>query len=150
MDDYPSQKRIAAWITGWTLFGFLLVIAVTAGVLLWRYVIAAPAGKVQARQQIQSGNYRIAAYNHFFDLCASVQTKEATIAALQQELATRPPESRIEQINASITANVAGRADDINQYNADAEKDYTLAQFRASKLPFQLDPRTKETRCALP
>lgn len=105
-------------------------------------------GKTQMEQQINgNGSYRIAAYNHFYDLCAGVQTKEASIANLKAELPTDGPD-RKPIVQASITALENQRADDINTYNADAHKSDTLAQFRASDLPFQLDPTEDHTTCS--
>lgn len=142
-----SQKGLYGNAVAW-LAGILLLVGLIAGIVFGiRWVTAPVKGKLQAREQINSGSFRIAAYNHFFDLCASVQTKEQTIVALEQELATKPTADRRSQIEASITANRAGRADDINTYNADAHKSYTIGQFRSSGLPFTLYPTTKETAC---
>jgi hypothetical protein len=126
-----------------------LVIALTAAGLLWRYVIAEPRGKVEQEEILQQGQNRIARYDHFFNLCAGVQSDEATIAALKQELATNPRAQRVEQINATITALRSGRAEKINQYNADARKSGTLAQFRSSDLPFQLNLAEEATTCVV-
>lgn len=80
-------------------------------------------------------------------MCAAVQSDEARLAAQRVELksATGDDKSRVEANIAGITAD---RADAINQYNADAQKSYTIGQFRASGLPFTLGP-TKETRCSV-
>jgi hypothetical protein len=124
-----------------------LVVGLTAAGLAWRYVIAEPRGKVQQEEILQRGQNRIARYDHFFNLCAAVQSDEATIGALTQELATDPPVSRVTQINATITALRSGRAEKINQYNADARKSGTIAQFRSSDLPFQLVHTEEVTSC---
>lgn len=147
--DPQSQKALFANIWLW-IIGFIVVAGIIGVIgFAFDWFSAPVKGKLQARQEINSGSYRIAAYDHFFDLCASVQSKEGTISALQQELTTHPPESRVEQINATITAVRSARIDDIRTYNADAEKSYTIGQFRASKLPFQLNIDSKETQCAL-
>lgn len=149
-DDLYVPKTQKGWYGNGVLWvlGILAVIGLVALIVFGVRWITAPAkGKLQAREQINSGNFRIAAYDQFFNQCVSVQTKEAAIEALEQELATNPSAQRKEQINASLTANRIGRVSDIRQYNADAEKSYTVGQFRASKLPFQLDPTAKETTC---
>lgn len=107
-------------------------------------------GTEQIEKTKGSGDYRIASYDHFFNLCASVQSKEATIDALEKELSRKPDpsESRTEQIYAAITANEAIRAETINQYNVDAKKEATVGQFRASNLPYELNANAKETQCA--
>lgn len=125
----------------------VLIIALTLGGLVWRYVIAEPRGKVQQEEILQQGQNRIARYDHFFNLCAAVQSDENTMEALRDELATNPPADRVTQINATITALRSGRAEKINQYNVDARKSGTIAQFRSSDLPYQLDMTTEVTLC---
>jgi hypothetical protein len=132
------------------LIGLLiLIVAISAFSLGYRWLIAEPKGRVEAREQILSGTNRIAQYDYFFNLCAGVQSDEASIVNLQRELETGPSQSRREQINASITGLRNGRAEKINQYNVDAAKGYTAGRFRASKLPFQLDPTQEVTVCVL-
>lgn len=126
---------VAMWIFGWGLF--------QRGTADFR-------GKTEQIEKTKANaDYRIASYDHFFNLCASVQSKEATIKALEKELERKPApsQSRTEQIYASITANEAIRAETINQYNVDAEKTATVGQFRASNLPYELNVNTEETRC---
>jgi len=101
----------------------------------------------QKERTVADPNYRIAQYDHFFDLCASVQSDEATIQVLLDELATKPSQKRTEQINATLAGVRANRASSINQYNADARKAGTAGQFRASDLPAHLDLNARETSC---
>jgi len=142
-----SRKRLVGETSFWIAVVLGAVVLLTILGLGWRYVLADPKGRVQAQEQIKSGSSRIAAYNHFFDLCASVQSDEATIVSLNQELTTGPSESRRGQIQATLTALRSGRAEKINQYNADARKDYTIGQFRSSGLPYTLDPTLEKTSC---
>lgn len=145
MYGVPRRRLVGeAWF--WIVMVVVAALAIGALTFAIRWVTAGPKGQLQAREQIQSGNSRIAAYNHFFDLCAAVQTDEATIKAQQDELATGPSESRRGQIHANIAALTAARAEKINQYNADARKDYTIGQFRSSGLPYTLGD-SKETSC---
>lgn len=97
-----------------------------------------------------SGDFRIAAYDHFFNLCAAVQSDEASIDSLKEELNTNPSDGRKEQVQASMTALRSSRAEKINQYNADAHKDFTVGQFRDSQLPFTLDRNSEATTCTVP
>lgn len=106
-------------------------------------------GETEQIERVQADpNYRIQAYDSFFNRCAAVQNKEATIKALKAELETNPPQSRVTQINATITALTAARAADINQYNADASKTDTRANFQASNLPYRLNENVESTSCA--
>jgi hypothetical protein len=77
-----------------------------------------------------------------------VQSKEANITNLKTELKGKPTEEREAQLRTFITAAMNGRAELINQYNADARKEGTIGQFKASDLPYQLDLQG-ETTCVL-
>lgn len=129
----------------------VLSIALFAAGLAFRYFTADVRGRVDAQEQILSGPNRIAQYDHFFNLCASVQSLEAQLDALNVELPRAPTVRDESRILASITGVTAARARAINQYNADALKSYTSARFRDSDLPFQIPTGPYEgtpTSCA--
>ena len=142
------------------IFAVVMVIAMGIGAMWifgWGWFQRSTAdfrGKTGQIEQVHGDpNYRIAAYDHFFDLCAAVQTTEASIQALEDERndTTNPPTtSRQSQISTNLTALRASRAGLINQYNADAHKADTKANFLASDLPFQLDSKAEETSCTAP
>jgi len=112
--------------------------------------LAEPKGRLEARKEIQSGDFRIAAYDHFFNLCSAVQADEGRISALSEELALVEPGSRREtQVQASLTAVRSSRIEKIQRYNADAARDYTVGQFRDSDLPYRLNPNQENTSCAV-
>lgn len=131
----------------------LLVAAVIGGMAVFglgwfKKTTADFRGSVAATERVHaSGAYRIAAYDQFFDRCAGVQAKEATIAALEQERATAN-EARQQQIDATLTAVRSSRAQDIARYNADASKTDTVGNFLASNLPYSLDVNQESTTCA--
>lgn len=105
-------------------------------------------GETEAIEETQAnGDYRIASYNHFYDLCASVKSLENKIDNMKSELEKTDKDQRELVLNASITASKNKRAELINTYNADARKDFTVGQFRASDLPYQLDVDEEETIC---
>lgn len=107
-------------------------------------------GDVEATERTGgSGAFRITAYDHFYDLCAAIQGEEDRLESLRRELETNPSESRRNQLNATIAAVEAARDRKIREYNVDARKDYTLGEFRASDLPFELDPDQEETSCEI-
>ncbi len=141
-----TQKGAYANAVAWVL-GILAIVGIVAGITFGvRWLTAPVKGKLQAREQINSGAFRIAAYNHFFDLCASIQGLEGQLAAQRVELATSTGDDK-----ARVEANIAGiqgaRQQAIAEYNADAQKSYTIGQFRASGLPFALSPATEVTSC---
>lgn len=120
------------------LVAFIATIAAIAAITFGiRWAVAGPNGKLAAREQINSGSYRIAAYDHFFNLCAAIQTLESSIDAQTEELKTATGDD-VGRVNANIAALKSARAGAIFDYNADAQKSYTLGQFRSSHLPYRL------------
>lgn len=91
---------------------------------------------------------RLSAYSHFFDLCSQVQSDESRIKNLEAELSGQPApsEARVGQIQASITAVRNQRAENINRYNTDSAKDYTIAHFKDLDLPTRLSVEG-DTQC---
>lgn len=135
---------------GVLLFVVVLVVGgmATLGIGLFKKETADFRGGVAATEQVHAnGAYRIAAYDQFFNRCAEIQSKEATIAFLTTEAKDATPD-RVAQINSTLTAVRAGRAADIARYNADAAKTDTLANFLASSLPYSIDPTQDHTTCA--
>jgi hypothetical protein len=138
-----SNTKVVLGIIGSILLAFIV------GFLIWLLAFGiqwgtAPArGKLQAREQIQSGNYRIQAYNHFFDLCASVQTMDQALNQSYSDLATSTSDDDRERIRTNISGQMNTRNDAVNTYNADSHKSYTVGQFKSSNLPYSLPPYTK-------
>lgn len=117
------------------------------GVALFSSTTAETRGKTGVREDtVADAGFRIAAYERFYDLCASVQSTEGRIAALQQELDGGVTDARKAQIDTTLTALRGQRAEQIAEYNAEARKVRTVAQFQASDLPPELDP-DEETTC---
>lgn len=146
------RDRLSA--TGWAVIAVVVVIVFVVGAILIAGTISKETanfrGNVSAIEKtFGSGNHRIATYNRFFDLCAGVQTAEATVKNLEVELMdTATTASRAGQIRASITAIKSHRAELINQYNAAAANYYDKA-FQDNNLPARLDINTENTTCAL-
>lgn len=107
-------------------------------------------GSVDQTEQVQAnGSYRIAAYNSFFNQCASIQTSEANIEFSLEELEQQLPPSRQLQVQANLNAQKAARVSAINQYNADAAKTDTQANFLSSTLPYFIDANQEKTVCVV-
>lgn len=94
-----------------------------------------------------NANYRIAAYDHFYDLCGSVQSIESKIGNMEDELEGADTTERKNVLNSSITASKNKRAELIASYNADARKEATQGQFKASDLPYELSENEEATVC---
>lgn len=137
-----TNKGLFAYGLGWILaIGgvILLLSAIGWGIsFAWGWMTAGPSGKLQARQQILSGDNRIQAYNHFFDLCASVQTAETAIDSTNAQLALPQSADDKSRLETNLQAQIINRAEAVNQYNQDAAKSYTVGQFRSLALPYSL------------
>ena len=113
---------------------FFLAAALHLGGLALNAELAPWIGEKEQVIKTNDVNYRIPAYDHFFNLCASIQAREDQIDNMQL----------LDDSDPTKSTNIVGlqnlRQSDIRQYNADAAKEGTLGQFRDSNLPYQLDP----------
>jgi hypothetical protein len=133
----------------------LLIVCIGIPAGLWEAHVALSdhIGKGNAEIQINSAGSRIVNYDHYFNLCASVQNAEASIDAQTDLLKTTTNADDQGRINANIAALQTVRATGVNQYNADSAKEYTEARFKASNLPYRLDTTPykaggQKTQCA--
>lgn len=122
----------------WAIGGLAAFVLLIVAAYAIQYYTADVRGRVDAQEQRKSGASRIAGYELFFNRCAAIQTNEAQIDALKAELKNTTDPREQARINANITGVTAARNGGINQYNADARKEYTEGQFRDSSLPFQI------------
>lgn len=100
-------------------------------------------GNVDAQEKIKAnGNFRIAAYNKFFDSCASIQSLEVDLDSQKKLLESVTDNQRREIIEINIASITAARDGAIRRYNSDSAKDWTEAQFKAEKLAHQLPTAT--------
>lgn len=140
------MKQDVKMATGWLVWALLAVGVVSAIAWGWRYYTAEVRGVANAEVSIESANSRIANYDHFFDLCASVQGYEGAIG-VQKALLPNLTGKDKERTGVVIASMEAQRARAIAQYNADARKSYTKARFLASELPHQLNLSAESTTC---
>ncbi|WP_052071037.1 hypothetical protein [Rhodococcoides fascians] len=145
----PNPLKTAALWVGAVVIVVALGAVLIFGTGLFKKATANFRGDVAATEKIvANGSYRIAAYDQFFDLCASIQGKEATLAALKAEQAAGLTGERAYTVPSNIVALTGSRIADIAQYNADAAKTATAGQFQSSALPYRLDPTQENTTCA--
>jgi|SRR5690554_2957043 len=140
--------------TGVAIAGAILALTLLiAGGFAFRWVTADIRGEMDARETILAdGDFRITAYNSFFNQCAAIQNHEGRIASLELELndtENPPSESRAETIRMSLTAIRSQRTAAINNYNGDAAREWTSGQFRDEGLPYQIDDREESTGCSI-
>ena len=150
-EDYREfdhhSRQVGLRIFGWSATTVVAVVLLTAlaGGLAW--VWAPWKGSLEARQMTEgSGAYRIAAYEKFYDACSAIQAKEDQIENLEAELETAKGD-RVSELTAAITAQRNVRASLIRRYNVDARKTDTAAKFKASDLPYEIDPKGDSTTC---
>lgn len=106
-------------------------------------------GDVKAKEQTKgNGAFRVNTYNHFFNLCASVQSDEDAIKNAQDEMADKETTAdRKAKLRQVITATKNTRAESIRQYNADSANEYKGA-FQSNDLPVTLNVAAERTQCA--
>lgn len=137
--DYHSRK-IGTRIFGWSL---TTVVAVFVTILLiggLTWIWAPWKGALDQRKKtVGDGNYRIAAYDEFFNSCEAIAAKERIIDRYVTEVQTATGDQKV-RLEAAIMAERNVRDELIADYNADAAKEGTRGQFRDSNLPFTIDP----------
>lgn len=79
--------------------------------------------------------YRIAAYDHFYDLDARIKALGVQVCEMKAGGGGLPAD----QVKTNVLALKNQRINLVEEYNADARKAGTLGQFRASDLPYQID-----------
>lgn len=138
-----SIKKDVSLGVGGIVLAVILTLVLVAGVFAVTVLWAPWKGAGEQRKAIHgSGEYRIAAYNRFYDDCAAVQAVEDQLAAMKADK-TLPADQRA----ANVLALTNKRNTLIRAYNADSRKEDTLANFKASDLPYQIDPTQETTTC---
>lgn len=141
------KKKIAITVLAAVITIATILAAVYGGGLLQRMTADFRGETDQIEQTQADADYRISAYDQFYDKCAGIQTLESKIENLSDELETTEDEQRKSVLNTSITASKNKRAELINEYNADARKEATRGQFKASDLPYEVDINEEATVC---
>lgn len=146
----PDDRRIGVGVLAVIAISIIAAVAVWFGTTMFRKETADFRGSAAQTEQVRANApYRIAAYDNFFNLCAGIQAKEGTLAALKAELSESPTPDRAAQLRSFITAVTASRRSDIATYNGDAAKTGTRAQFLSSTLPYTIDPAQEATTCVV-
>ena len=141
------KKKITITVFSVVIAVAIILATVYGGGLLQRMTADFRGETGQIEQTQADADYRISAYDQFYDKCAGIQTLESKISNLSDELEETDDEQRKSVLNTSITASKNKRAELINDYNADARKEATRGQFKASDLPYEVDINEEETTC---
>ena len=139
-----EENRVNGWIAA--VYSILsiaamlgIIFAFTAGIWGLKVATAGIYGRGEARIQIQSATFRIAAYELFFGQCAGIQANEAQIDSLALTLDTEELSQRTREIMLTqLTGVRAARLGAIADYNLDAERSWTVGQFRDEDLVFKI------------
>lgn len=141
-NPHKSSGRLAlsqAWkIALGCLAAVVLVVAlifVTGGIS--RGTADFRGGTEVKERTVSDGKYRIASYEHFYDLNASVEALNKQICTMQSTNSL-PASQRETNILALTNQRIAA----VEQYNADVQKAETLGQYKANDLPYQLTQET--------
>lgn len=125
---------------------------------IWGFGVATAGifGRGEQIKQVNSAENRTFQYNHFFDLDATVKTqtsqfRQAAAAAKQYDTTHKGDSSyavttESGRLNSVAQGLQALCTQNLNQYNADAEKVVTGALFRDNNLPERL-PDGPATNC---
>ena len=117
---------------------FIAAVAIIVGIIYLSggisYVTAPFRGEVAEREITEAdGNYRISAYEEFYDLNAQVDALNTQICTMKENKSLP-----VDQRETNVLALTNTRTDLVNEYNADARKTETRAKFLASDLPYEL------------
>jgi apolipoprotein N-acyltransferase len=144
MDALGKNMKRNTLIAIGAVFGTFLILFAIWGMGV---ALAPVFGRGEAHKQLNSAEFRISAYNHFFETCSSIQGLEGSIDALEVQLAETTDERNKAIVQSSLAGTRAARQQAIADYNADARKEYTEGQFRDADLPFYIDPKGETTSC---
>jgi len=134
-------------VGGWIIVGLLVLVLMSGAGLAWRYFTAPVKGIVDAEEQINQGSNRIQKYNHFFDLCSTIQSDKMTLETQRSLLESAEGDKERARVRANIAGIEAQMNRNANQYNVDARKEYTAARFKSSDLPYQIDTTQEYISC---
>lgn len=124
----------------------VLFVIMTAASLAFRWEIAPWIGAVEQREIVEgSGEFRINSYNHFYDLCATIQQTEARHDTQFDELeAMNSGTDNYDRQRRTVSV-LEQRIEVLKRkYNADASKEATLAAFKSNDLPNRIEPLDHE------
>ena len=99
-------------------------------------------GEVEKHEQVEAqGEYRVAQYDYFFNLCGDIQAKQQNIKQL---------ESLGPEYNEEVTANRMQLNEMVSEYNSAASSEYTKGQFKDDELPYQISAEREVESCGTP
>lgn len=128
------MKKVWLAILGIALFVGVILALIYGGGWLQR-LTADFRGETAQIEKVQADpNFRIAAYEQFYDRMGRIEALEQQICTMQE---ADLPEN---QTATNVLALTNQRIDLIEKYESDASKEDTRANFLASDLPYEINP----------
>lgn len=116
-----------------------MIVGITAAGWGISWVTAPFRGAVGAREKIQADpNFRLDAYNSFYNQCASIQALEGDEDSQTTLLSSVTNENDKRILNANIAALEGTRSGAIARYNIESHKQWTVAQFKSRALVYEI------------
>ncbi len=131
--------KIILWgiLTLIIIFAFIIAIGVASYGISW---VAAPfQGMLEKRQEVQSGDFRLYSYEHFYDMYASAKAYTQKIENQKIRLENTEDKEERRKIRRNLNGLRNKRTEVIQEYNSDARKEESRGQFRAKDLPYKLE-----------
>jgi hypothetical protein len=125
------------------------VVALCFGIWGITVALAGPIGAGEQHKQTNSADYRIAAYDKFHDDCNAIAAQQQVIANLQDTL-DNDKAAGVDSTQLTVDAHNITAAKNVyfgmvGEYNSDASKSGTKAQWLASNLPQHISNDVEET-----
>ena len=133
----------------YSILGFVILTVLIVGswgmATGFKYFTAEKSGQAEAERQIQSAEFRIYSYNHFYDLLVAINSAEAQYDTQWELKEAQASDSTTYQKTLRNLAAIKAQIARLKvQYNADAEKEETIGQFRANNLPERVNTTSHE------
>jgi hypothetical protein len=135
-----SEFKFGCSVLSGVILAIIVVAVSSLGFWGFRVFFADEIGRGNAEIQIQSAPSRIVRYESFYNQCNSIVALEVQIDREAARIATIEDEAARQIAETTLSGLYGQRARGATEYNADASKDYTSAQFMASDLPYHIDP----------
>jgi len=103
-----------------------------------RYWTAPVLGKIEVQVQTHTAEYMMQAYGNFFDLKATVDANKQSLCNAKATLAETCDAAEQTRLRSVILGIKNQITRDVQTYNADAAKDWTVGQFLDWSLPASL------------
>ncbi|MFW6246904.1 MAG: hypothetical protein ACOC22_01875 [bacterium] len=121
------------------LIGFLIFIGIIFLSLGLRYTLAPIKGKVEQRETVESGDFRMYSYEHFHNLFGVIQANQTELETQEYLLKEAESQNERERIRSNIAGIRSQMRRNVERYNSDARQIKTRGKFRDDDLPYEIE-----------